>query len=514
MDSTDISKNTKFRRQNILSLEDKIRLLNHYKETKCSIRKLAQHFNIGKTQAGLIIKKEQLLYEQWHSGSAVLARKRLTNEGFEIDKKMYDWYLAKKQDNQIINGVALQNKALELARDLGYESFRASNGWLAKFVKRHGISFKEDKNECRSKSKKRQTANNLNTNLDEWSKILSSVIDKYPEGDIFSAVQTGLFFSTTPDEASYFLEKTCASGTLSKERLTILFCASMDGRKEKPLVIADIPEKVIENLKLTEVDCKSNSFVWLTKSIMNDWLTNLNNRMAEQKRNIVLFLDHSLPCHDCQLSNIRTIYFPNRVSSSNQRINWGIIQNFKIVYRLRLLKHLIALKDKDLKNSLLDLDHVIDGPKALTWISFSWTELSPNIIRKCFEEIFFNVTPDDICDEMSATLNDVSDLLCACDSFMNAADYVSIDDYLITESVEILVDADIYANSEEENCNKSKNVEPNNDVSNFYSESLSSLQQLEQFYLSHNDSKGASLVKQLISHHENVINDKNIHNQS
>lgn len=513
MDSKDISKNAKFRRQNILSLEDKIRVLNHYKETKCSIRKLANHFNIGKTQAGLIIKKEQILNAQWLSGSAGLSRKRLTNEGFEIDKKIYDWYLEKKQDNQIVNGVALQNKALELAKDLGYDSFRASNGWLAKFVKRHGISFKLDKNESQFKSKKRGTTNNLNTNLDEWSKILSSVIDKYAEGDIFSAVQTGLFFSTTPDEASYFLEKTCASGTLSKERLTILFCVSMNGRKEKPLVIADIPEKIIENLKLTEVDCKSNSFVWLTKNIMNDWLTNLDNRMAQQKRNIVLFLDHSLPRHDCQLSNIRTIYFPNSVSSSNQRINWGIIQNFKIVYRLQLLKHLIDLKEKDLNSSLLD--HVIDGPKALTWISFSWKELSSNIIRKCFEEIFFNVTPDGICDEMSPTLNDVSDLLCAYDSFMNPADYVSIDDYLITESVEILVDADmVYADSDEENCNKSKNVEPNNDVSNFYSESLRSLQKLEQFYLSQNDSKGASLVKQLITHHENVVNDKNIHNQS
>lgn len=115
---------------------------------------------------------------------------------------------------------------------------------------------------------------------------------------------------------------------------------------------------------------------------------------------------------------------------------------------------------------------------------------------------------------MSVTLNDVSDLLCACDSLMNAADYVGIDDYLVTESVEILVDADVCADSEEENINKVKKEVPDNDVSNFYFESLRSLQQLEQFYLTQNDSKGATLVKQLITHHENIINDKNIHNQS
>lgn len=452
-----------------------------------------------------------MLYEQWLSGSAGLARTRLSNEGFEIDKKIYDWYLAKKQDNQDTTGAALQNKALELARDLGYDSFRASNGWLAKFVKRHGISFKGFKSEGQSKSKNGETTNNLTTDFDEWSKILSSVIDKYSEGNIFCAVQTGLFFRITPDDAFHFLEKTCDSGTLSTERLTILFCASMSGQKEKPLVMTDIPEKVIENLKLTQVDCKSNSFVWLTKNVMNEWLTDLDNRMKEQKRNIILFLDHSLPCHDCQLSNIRTIYFPNIVSSSNRRFNWGIIQNFKIIYRLQVLKHLIALKEKDLNNSLSD--HIIDVPQALTWISFSWKDLSPNIIHKCFEEFFFNAMPDSICDEASVTLNDVSDLLCAYDSLMNAVDYVSIDDYLVTESVEILVDADIYADSEE-NCIKSKKVISENDISNFYFESLTSLQQLEQFYLLQNDSKGASLVKQLITHHENVISDKNIHNQS
>lgn len=505
-----------------LSLSDKIELLSYYNETKCSIRKLAKHFNIGKTQAGLIIKKQNIIYENWLSGSPGEGdgRKRLSSAGLQIDKIVYEWYLKQKSDHLEVNGPMLQSKARETANDLNLDEFKASNGWLAKFVKRHGILFKNQ-----DKKKDDTASNDASMGFYEWSQRLASVLPNYSADDIFVAVPTGLFFRAAPDETSILSKRTCSRGTLSSERLTILLCTSMTAKKEKPLVVADISfTEDLEVLQSPEVNCKSFSKVLLTQSIMNSWLKEMNGRMLKQNRKILLFLDHLLPCHDCELSNIETVCFPSFLSSKDDPANQSIIQNFKIIYRVKLLKYLITIKDNDINSCIPD--DAISISEAVAWISSAWKELSDCVTLRCFEELCFNIYVQAIKvtdEEQSITLNDISDLLCAYDSIVNAADYINIDDNLVTTEedfvpVEVLVDSDDLKQMHLPESDEEVHDEPENaippEVSNFYLESVKGLKQLEQFYLLQNDSNGLLLVKKLLTHHENVLRSKNVCYQS
>jgi hypothetical protein len=42
----------------------------------------------------------------------------------------------------VISGPLIQEQALKFAKDLGVDQFKASNGWLQFFLKRHSIVFR------------------------------------------------------------------------------------------------------------------------------------------------------------------------------------------------------------------------------------------------------------------------------------------------------------------------------------------------------------------------------------
>jgi len=60
----------------------------------------------------------------------------------------------------------------------------------------------------------------------------------YAPRDIFNADESGLLYKCLPDRTLTFKGEKCHGGKHSKERVTILFTANMDGsEKLKPLLI-------------------------------------------------------------------------------------------------------------------------------------------------------------------------------------------------------------------------------------------------------------------------------------
>lgn len=57
-----------------------------------------------------------------------------------LERASYDWFLDERMNNIIISNDFLKAKALEFHSVLDTElEFEASNGWIPKFQKRHGI---------------------------------------------------------------------------------------------------------------------------------------------------------------------------------------------------------------------------------------------------------------------------------------------------------------------------------------------------------------------------------------
>lgn len=62
-----------------------------------------------------------------------------------MEEKLYAWFVKQRERNCTINGPILKTKAMELFKtvhpDKDEKDFSASEGWFAKFKRRHGMRF-------------------------------------------------------------------------------------------------------------------------------------------------------------------------------------------------------------------------------------------------------------------------------------------------------------------------------------------------------------------------------------
>ena len=105
----------------------------------------------------------------------------------------------------------------------------------------------------------------------------------------------------------------------------------------------------------------------MASEIMDSVLTKINRKMAPAKRNILFFM-HNAPCHlenfVVSYSNIKVVFLPKNTTSRLQPLDAGIIRNFKVKYRKRLLKCVISRIDDNRKAS--EIIQEVDILKAIS----------------------------------------------------------------------------------------------------------------------------------------------------
>ncbi|XP_057296213.1 tigger transposable element-derived protein 4-like [Hydractinia symbiolongicarpus] len=91
-----------------------------------------------------------------------------------------------RTENVPISGNLIKKKALYFSKKLSLEKFQASDGWLDKWKKGFGISFKTISGEAKSVTGE-ITASWLAT-------ALPTLLSRYPSQNIFNADEFGLFY--------------------------------------------------------------------------------------------------------------------------------------------------------------------------------------------------------------------------------------------------------------------------------------------------------------------------------
>ncbi|GBP23273.1 Tigger transposable element-derived protein 6 [Eumeta japonica] len=130
--------------------------------------------------------------------------KKLDKPKYEdLDQAILSWFHQQRQDNFPISGPILKAKAENFIEELGLTSFKASEGWLQKLKQRLNIKY-------------------------VWSKLT----EKYTPSDIFNTDEAGIFFFKLQIKLKFKGEK-CAGGKFSKEHVTVLVAANMDGTQKK-----------------------------------------------------------------------------------------------------------------------------------------------------------------------------------------------------------------------------------------------------------------------------------------
>lgn len=93
------------KKRSILTLKQKVDVLEVYNREKLSVRNLSKRFNIGKTQASDIIKKREELMKTWHSNANLNEKRRfLKEDGLTIDQLCYEWFVAARNKGIPLTG--------------------------------------------------------------------------------------------------------------------------------------------------------------------------------------------------------------------------------------------------------------------------------------------------------------------------------------------------------------------------------------------------------------------------
>ena len=129
-----------------------------------------------------------------------LSRKRLRDTDYDIlDRIVYEWFNQRRANAELISGIILQSVAknfYEKLVDQGLvpkNKFIASNGWLAKFKKRHGLRDLQAKGEKASANKEESDAFVI--------KFEQFLIDnQYELDDVYNGDEGGLMFRSLPNQ--------------------------------------------------------------------------------------------------------------------------------------------------------------------------------------------------------------------------------------------------------------------------------------------------------------------------
>jgi hypothetical protein len=103
-------------------------------------------YDISKSAISKIMNKKKEEYLAMQRANANLeinrANRFLSESHRELDARVMRWFTEARRRNVPISGPILQKFALEVAKVLNINSFKASNGWLASFLDRHKISMR------------------------------------------------------------------------------------------------------------------------------------------------------------------------------------------------------------------------------------------------------------------------------------------------------------------------------------------------------------------------------------
>ena len=134
------------------------------------------------------------------------------------------WFTNVREREDRVNSPILRQKAEDLSGKLSKGNFVATEGWFHRWKKKENIFFRMIHGE-------QKDANNVAADQwikEEWPKLIAT----YSPEDVYNADETGLYFRALPEHTYMFQKESTQGCKTSKERLTVLCCASRPALKK------------------------------------------------------------------------------------------------------------------------------------------------------------------------------------------------------------------------------------------------------------------------------------------
>ncbi|CRL04459.1 CLUMA_CG017542, isoform A [Clunio marinus] len=359
----------------LLSAKDKLLIIN-LRNSGESRSSLAEKFNCSQATLSRTFKRSEDIGAMVKNDPLCLKRKRFKPPKHQkLEHAVYLWYCQMRAAKAHISGPIIKTKALQFAKSLEIEDFKASDGWLAKFKKRNSVSWRVVSND--SDSVEREMTEN-------WIQVVfEPLLNEFSEDDIFNLDEFGLLWKATPSKSAELRGETCSDGKLSRNRLSILIGANMSGTEKLPLLIIGKSENPLcfKNVT-TKIKSlyRNNLKAWMTPFLFEDFFVEWDKQLQVENRFVVAIVDNC-SAHTKSVSyllqNIRLVFFPSNCSSVPQPMNMGIVKNIKQLYRTELVSNHMKIIDgkESIENNVLE---------AIDILVQSWDKISPQTISNCF----------------------------------------------------------------------------------------------------------------------------------
>lgn len=327
--------------------------------------------------------------ELLQSKDGLLSRKRLAGSGRkvhypDIEEELLQWLKRRREAGARVTGTGLKKECLRLHHLKGQQNFKASCGWLRKFLRRHNLSFRR----ATHVGQKKESV--LSDKANHFLRFVIRMRQRhhYKMTHIGNMDETPIWMDMPGD---YTIEtvgtKTIDMKTTGHEkfRITVILGAMADGTKKKPLVILKgvRPPKNIPNGLLVHMHQKA----WANEEIILYWLRNVWGK-DNQKRRLLVWDAFSAHITPSVKEAARTSYnsdiavIPGGCTHKLQPCDVSWNRPFKDAFRNRYDDWLV-----DGEVSLTPKGNRRPPSKELIlkWVKESWDEVSPDVVRKSFK---------------------------------------------------------------------------------------------------------------------------------
>lgn len=197
-----------------LSISDKIAILELIKKqpTNTSQRRLAEITGVPKSTIARILQQQhKILHELtlYKKGKRRLSQKR-KREGKDpdVEEALNQWFSIVTSRDIHVSGPVLKSKSEELAKKLGHNDFKATDGWLSRWKARSGIKFKRVYGEKESVEQQLLNLPNLLKTFKQKDIYNTNERSNYPEDeDDISKQTTNQEVMKHVDELPCFLQE-------------------------------------------------------------------------------------------------------------------------------------------------------------------------------------------------------------------------------------------------------------------------------------------------------------------
>ena len=176
-------------------------------------KSVAEEYGVNKNTISTWIANKIEIFEAYESGQLNSSRKKLKKIGNkDLDEAVFTWFKNARSNNVPVNGIIIKGKALSLEKSLELTNFRASDGWLDKWKRKHNVTFKAVSGEENALTPEMRGS---------WSgTYLSTILSKYKLKYIYNLKKFDLFYQALPNKSLQYKGERCSDGKHSKVRLT------------------------------------------------------------------------------------------------------------------------------------------------------------------------------------------------------------------------------------------------------------------------------------------------------